>query len=84
MTHLPVIFSHYLHLVLCFGLQYLILASIDAAMGKWLVTIHGFYSGTAAGWFGLLFFFLLKEEAWNLPLKGAASEQQCCAGEEWG
>lgn len=30
------------------------------------------------------FSYFLKEKGWNLPLKSAASKQQCCAGEEWG
>lgn len=51
--------------MLYFGFQYPLLASIDAAMGKWLVTMLGFYSDTAAGWFD--FFFLLKENAGTYP-----------------
>lgn len=57
--------------MLYFGFQYPLLASIDAAMGKWLVTMLGFYSDTAAAWFD--FFFYLRKIL-ELTLKGAASK----------
>lgn len=50
-----------------FGFLYLTLASIDAAMGKWFVSMLGFYSDTAAGWFG--YFFYLRKKAGTCFLK---------------